>query len=445
MSQSASADRDAQIPFPRFTLMTTALEKLTGAHARFLRLGLLALALCALAWLGFDWLKTPAKPPVAHAASIASAAPNAPNAQSSAHFEPTSAQWTALKIEAAQLVRFDSVVFADGVIATNDNATAAVYSPFSGRVTAIAAQLGQSVRKGAPLATLLATEVAQSGSDLAVALATEGTARKQLDLARLTEQRQHDLLLADAGSQKDWLQSQSDLVAAENAQLSAHATVVSVRARSAILGKAGGKSDSTDNATNGQTHITAPIDGVVVQRQLAPGQFVSSLSNGGSAALFTIADLRTVWVIASVSEADAMGLRVGQVMEVSPLAGPPRTLRAQISWIASMVDPATHRVAVRAELPNADLSLRPQMSVTLRLFAGHPVESVAIARSAIIYDGPIAHCYVVTREHSLVARELKIGRTQGSLVEVTAGLAAGDQVVTRGALFIDSASEDAAS
>ena len=422
--------------------MTTALDKLTGAHARFLRLGLLALVLCASAWLGFDWLKTPATPPVAQAAPVVPVAPVAP---SSAHFEPTLAQWAALKIETAEVVRFDTVVVADGVIATNDNATATVYSPFSGRVTAVAAQLGQSVRKGARLATLLATEVAQSGSDLAAAMAAEGTAHKQLDLARLTEQRQHDLLLAEAGTQKDWLQSQSDLVAAENAQLSARAAVAGVRARSAILGDAGHKSAAADSAASGQTHLTAPIDGVVVQRQLAPGQFVSSLSTGGSAALFTIADLRTVWVIASVSEADAVGLRVGQTMDVSPLAGPPRTLHAQISWIASMVDPATHRVAVRAELPNADLSLRPQMSVTLQLYAGHPVEAVAIARSAIIYDGQIAHCYVVARDHSLVARELKIGRRQGNLVEVKAGLVAGDKVVTRGALFIDSATEDAAS
>ena len=421
--------------------MTTAFKKLTGARARFLRLGLITLALVASIWFGFDPLKSHAALAVEPAAASTAAAPSAPTAS---QFEPTTAQWAALKIEAVEMISFDNVVVADGVVATNDNATAAVYSPFSGRVTAITAQLGQSVRKGAPLATLLATEVAQSGSDLATAVAAEATAHKQLDLARLTEQRQHDLFLAEAGTQKDWLQSQSDLVAAENVRLAATAAVAGVRARTAILGGANAATGAI-NATSGQVHLSAPIDGVVVQRQLAPGQFVNSLSAGGSAALFTIADLRTVWVLASVSEMDAAALRVGQTMDVATLANPSTPLHARISWIASMVDPATHRVAVRAELPNINLSLRPQMSVTVRIFEGHPVESVAIARSAIIYDGQVAHCYVVARDHSLVARELKIGRTQGQLVEVKAGLARGDQVVTRGALFVDSATEDAAS
>ena len=410
--------------------MMAALKIFSRSPGRLVAIGMAVLLVLALAWFG---MSRPGRRDDGQAA-LASPVP-------SAGFQPTAAQWDALKIEPIGKLRFDSVLVADGVVATNDNATAAVFSPFSGRVTTIQAQLGQTVRKGDPLARLLATEAVQSDSDLAAADAAQSTANKQLELAQLTEQRQHDLLLAEAGTQKDWLQSQTDLVVAENSQRAARASLAAARARAAILGGARPQPDGT----NGYGLITAPIAGVIVQRQVSPGQVVNSLSAGGSVALFTIADLRTVWVLASVNETDVAALKVGQPVEVSTLALPTRALHAQIAWISAVVDPATHRVSVRAELPNPDLALKPQMSVTVRLFEGHPSDVLAIPRSAVVYDGPDAHCYVATRDRMLVTRKLQIGRIQGDQAEVVSGLSAGDRVVTRGALFIDRALDDPAS
>ena len=393
-------------------------------------MGIAALMLAALAWFGLSR-------PVARADGQVELA----ESPTSAGFRPTASQWDALKIEPIRTLRFDSVLTADGIVTTNDNAVAAVYSPFSGRVTAVQAQLGQTVRRGEPLASLLATEAAQSDSDLAAADAAQSTARKQLQLAQLTEQRQHDLFRAEAGTQKDWLQSQADLATAENGHRAAQAAIAAARAKAAILGDSRPKPDGT----KGYGLITAPIAGVVVARQVSAGQVVNSLSAGGSAALFTIADLRTVWVLASVNETDAAGLKLGQHIEVSALALPTRALHAHIAWISAVVDPATHRVGVRAELPNPDLALKPQMSVTVRVFEGHPSDVIAIARSAVVYDGADAHCYVATSDRTLIARKLQIGRIQGDQAEVVSGLSAGERVVTRGALFIDRASNDSSS
>ena len=353
-------------------------------------------------------------------------------------FRLTPAQWATLKIEPVGHRRFDSVLVADGIVTTNDNTTVTVYSPYSGRVTAVQAQLGQTLRKGAPLATLLAIEAAQSDSDLVAAVNAEATAQTQLEVARSTEHRQHELLLAEAGAQKDWLQSQVDLVAAQNAAETARAALRAARARAAILG---GDAPKRGSAA-GQGLITAPIDGVVVQRQVALGQFVNSLANGGATALFTIANLRTVWVVASVSEVDASALKLGQTMEVTALALPGQVTKAKIAWIAAVVDPVTHRVAVRAEVPNPDLALKPQMTVTVRLFEGAPAVATAIPGSAIVFEGQAAHCYVVVGERALAVRKLQVGRVQDGMAEVSSGLVAGDRVVTRGALFIDRVAED---
>ena len=343
----------------------------------------------------------------------------------------TPAQWASLNIAPVRSVDFDSVIVADGVVATDDNTTAAVFSQFSGRVTAVPVQLGQTVSKGAPLATVLASEMAQSNSDLVAAQAAEDTAAKQLQLARQTEHRQHELFKAEVGAQKDWLQSQADLNTAENALHAAQAARSAAQDRARILGAGQGASGT----------IRAPIAGVVMQRQVAPGQFVSSLASGGGGALFSIADLHRVWVMANVSEDQAAFLTLGQQVEISALALPGRTFKARLNWIAAAVDPTTHRVAARAELPNPDLALKPQMALTVRLLAGHPLRSVAVARSAVIYDGDEARCYVVTAERTLASRKLEIGRTQDDMVEVRSGLQPTDRVVTRGALFIDRAAE----
>ena len=116
-------------------------------------------------------------------------------------------------------------------------------------------------------------------------------------------------------------------------------------------------------------------------------------------------------------------------------------LRSTVSWVAASVDPTTHRLPVRAELRNLEGTLKPQMSVTVRLLETEPVAGIAIPRSAIVYDGQQAHCYVETSDRTLTARKLEIGRVQGEFAEVKAGLVAGDRVLTRGPLFIDRAAD----
>lgn len=349
-------------------------------------------------------------------------------------FRPTAAQWKSLTIEPVQTTAFDALVTADGTIVVNDNTTASVFSQFSGRVTSINAQPGQSVRKGAVLLTLLATEAAQLKGDVAAASAAEATSRKQLELAQLTERRQHELLLAEAAAEKDWLQSRADLAVAENVERAAQAALASAQEKAAVL-------TGPHTAGPGHAEIAAPIDGVIVQRQVSPGQFINSLAAGGSTPLYTISDLRTVWVVASVGEIDAARVKVGQPIEISVFALPGRKLRAKVSWVAASVDPTTHRLPVRAEIPNGDGALKPQMSVTVRLLESEPVLGISIPRGAIVYDGQQAHCYVETQDRTLMARKLEIGRVQGELAEVKAGLAAGDRVLTRGSLFIDRAAD----
>jgi cobalt-zinc-cadmium efflux system membrane fusion protein len=397
-----------------------------------LRTSLVTLAL--LACLGGLWLMrtsaAQASPAAAPAASAASAA---------ASVQLSDTQWASLDIQAAAPATFSTAAIADAVVAVDDRVTVPVFSPATGSVTAVVAELGQSVRRGQALAEIAGVETAQAASDLAAATAQARTAERQLALSREVATRQQALVDAGGGAAKDWHQSQSDLIAAEGAKRIADAALLAARTKAVSVGVSGGQGAA------GPARLVAPIAGQVIQRQIAAGQFVSSLAAGGAAPLFTISDLRRVWVVGSLGEREGASLRVGQAVEVTTLALPGRSLRSVITWVAPVVDPLTRRVQFRAELANTDLSLRPQMTARVRVLDSHAAPVIAIPGSAIIRDGDEAHCYVATAQHTLTLRVLKLGRVEGNLTEVLSGLKPGERVVTRGAIFVDTLAEGAAS
>ena len=364
-----------------------------------------------------------AKPPV----------PMAPAAGAPAAVRLSDAQWASLDIREVAPAAFTTLASADAVVAVDDRTTVPIFSPATGRVTAVMAEPGQGVRRGQALASIAGVETAQASADLASATAQARTAEQQLALAQEVAARQQGLVAAGAGAAKDWRQSQSDLIAAEGAKRIADATLEAARVKAASVG------------ADGAGQLVSPIAGEVIQRQVATGQFVSSLAAGGQAPLFTISDLRHVWVVASLGEREGVALRVGQAVEISGLAGTRHPVRSVVSWVAPTIDPSTRRLQFRAELANLDLALRPQMTARVRVLDAQASAAVAVPSVAIVHDGDAAHCYVVTAVHTLTSRALQVGRSEDGLTEVLAGLKPGERIVARGAIFVDALAEGAAS
>ena len=182
--------------------------------------------------------------------------------------------------------------------------------------------------------------------------------------------------------------------------------------------------------------IAAPINGVVVDRQLGPGQYLQA---GSGTPLFTIADPSNVWLLANVREADAGQVHLGQAVEVHVLAYPKRTFRARITYVAALVDAAPHRLPVRAEIDNRDAALKPEMFANFRILTSDASDSPAVPASAVVYEGDAAHVWVLAEDGLLAYRAIRVGRNNDGLVEVLDGIKAGERIGTKGALFIDQA------
>ena len=358
--------------------------------------------------------------------------PAPPPAPPPGTFRVTSEQLATLRTVVVQVGGFRPEVETEGKIATNDDKTTPVYSPFSGRVTRVFAKVGDLVRAGQPLFAVDAAEFAQGQNDLA-------TAHAQLALTRAAEARQHALYAVNGAALKDWQQSQTDLANAE-------AAMAAVRNRLRILGKSDADINALENRPTGRANsaesmVASPINGVVIQRAIGVGQNLGSVTNGGTTAAFVVSDLTTVWLVGNVREVDSALAKLGQPIEVRVTALPGRVFAAKVDYVSPTVDPVSRRVTVRAVIANADGMLKPEMFANFSLVTGGETRAVGVPAEAVIYEADTARVWIERRDGLLELRQVRAGETRNGLVEVTTGLAPGDRVVTGGALFIDRASK----
>ena len=210
--------------------------------------------------------------------------------------------------------------------------------------------------------------------------------------------------------------------------------VASSRRRLELLGLTAAQIQNL--ATARQTTVDLPIyataSGLVTERKVAQGQYV----NAGDA-LFTVADLSSIWIKADVYESDLPRVRLGQDVRITADALPGSTLRGLVSFIDVSVKQETRTAAVRVDVANPGLRLRPGMFVRAQ-FDSPRKEVLAIPRSAVVDAGERQLVYVAAADGQYTPRAVKLGVADGDSYPVLAGLSAGERVVAQGAFLLDS-------
>ncbi len=323
----------------------------------------------------------------------------------------------------------------DGQIATDDDRTTQIYSPFSGQITKIFVRPGQDVRKGAPIYSVAASELVQVRNDLAAGEASVSAARGALAVAEASAARQQALLKVEGAALRDVQQSQSDLATARSNLASAEAQVAAARGRASILGL---QPHAAAKTAGNQAIVRSPIAGTVILRQAGIGQYVESAASGASTPLFSISDLSRVWLVANVREADAGRVRPGAQLEISVPAYPGRLFSGRVYYVSPIIDPNTRRIAVRAEIANPDHALKPNMFATARLSDGATRSAVEVPSDAVLYEGDTARLWIAYPDrHTLALREVRAGATADGKTTIVDGLSPGEHVVGAGSVFID--------
>lgn len=217
----------------------------------------------------------------------------------------------------------------------------------------------------------------------------------------------------------------------------ARATLAAARSRLQVMGASSAEVERLDATGAIEQHLVlrAPISGVVIRRNVDPGAFLGVGDSPG-----TVADLSSLWFVANAYESDLPRVRIGQGAELevdgAALAAP---LRGRVSFVAPVIDPQTHTVGVRIDVPNPRGALKPEMFARATLFAGVATLPV-VPRRALIQDGADAYL-VIERDDGRYERVMVDARDVGlgERIAIRSGAKAGERVVVDGSVLVEKA------
>ena len=193
------------------------------------------------------------------------------------------------------------------------------------------------------------------------------------------------------------------------------------------------KLDQTGEVTRTLTFYS-PVNGFVTDRKAFPETSVTPDMD-----LYTISDLSSIWVNADIFEYEVPYVRLGQTvkMQLSYFSG--KTYTGKVTYIYPSVDPVARTVKVRIEVPNPNFELKPQMFANVEFDVNYGTH-VVVPQEAVLDSGNTQTVFVVHEGGAFEPRKVEIGpKIEGNVV-ITAGLSAGETIVSSGTFLIDSES-----
>jgi membrane fusion protein, heavy metal efflux system len=328
-------------------------------------------------------------------------------------------QWTTdFAIEAVQPRALRESVRAPATIRPSADGSAEVVAPAPGLVRAAGGfpALGDRVARGQTLAMLVPrlggdTDAASLQSDLAAA-------RSQASLAAADAARMQRLYAQQAVSERR-------LQEARSAQQVAQAQLRAAQARVSQLGGSGGG-----------IALKAPVGGTLARVPVANGTAVEA-----GDMLFHIVDRSELWLEAHVAEADAARLErpTGAAFDLPGLDAPVEIRvgdNGRLVGVGGIVDPVSRSVPVILAMTDPDPRIVPNQDVQARLFTGRMHSALSVPATAVIDDGGQRVVYVMRSGETFSRVPVRLGLRDGDRFQVLEGLAAGDRVVSRGAVQV---------
>jgi len=332
-------------------------------------------------------------------------------------FEASSPQLATLQTASAE-PRHEALLRFSGRLVWNEDRTVRVFSPFAGRVVSIAARSGDRVKPGQTLAVLAAPELGTAQSE--ARKAEQDYALAQKNLVRVEE-----LHAAGVAPAKDLQSAQAEM-----------ARTAAERSRTLARLKLYGKDANTEEKqVDQQLALRSPIAGVVVERNLNPGQELRPDTQGDKA-LFVVSDPTHLWFVLDVSEKDLGGLKRGVRVQLGTSSLGEERVAGRIAHVADVVDPQTRTVKVRGTVESADARLKGEMFVTAELKVAE-AKGLLVPARAVYLRGERYFVFVDAGAGRYVRRTVKLGPGSDGMQVVLAGLEPAEKVVVDGNLLLE--------
>jgi cobalt-zinc-cadmium efflux system membrane fusion protein len=300
-----------------------------------------------------------------------------------------------------------------GTVTPDVSRNVPVGSLASGRVMAIHARLGDTVRKGELLLTIRSDDISGGYAGYRMAIADETLARNQFERAK--DLYEHGAIALN------------DLQVAQDAEDKAKVAVETTAEHLRLLG-------NDPDKPAAMVDIFAPVSGVITDQQVTNSSTVQAFSTPSP---FTISDLSAVWAVCDVYENDLANVRIGDMADIRLNAYPDRVFKGRVSNIGATLDPSIRTAKVRIEVQNPGI-MRMGMFVKATFHGQSRETHTIVPATAVLHMHDRDFVYVPApdrkfRRVEVVSGDLLPGNT---MQEITSGLQPGQQVVTN-ALVLD--------
>ncbi|MGZ3928431.1 MAG: efflux RND transporter periplasmic adaptor subunit [Mucilaginibacter sp.] len=297
----------------------------------------------------------------------------------------------------------------NGIVDYNTDKVANIFPLVSGNIQNVRVMPGDYVHAGQVLGTIKSPEVANYNAALTTAETNVRLNAKLLD-------QQKELF-------KSGLASQIDITTAEVSYEQAVAAKVAAEKILAING----------NNKNGEFEIKSPVDGFIVQKNVTNDMTVRA-DNGGN--MFTISDLKDVWVQANVYESNINSVHEGDPVEVTTNTYPDKVFKGKVGKLMNVLDPTTKVMKMRVVLDNPGFALKPQMFATIAISNSVNKKAAAVSSSALIFDNSQYYVIIIKGKNNIEIRPVEVITNNGKTAYIKSGLRPGDRVVGADALLM---------
>jgi RND family efflux transporter MFP subunit len=303
---------------------------------------------------------------------------------------------------------------------TSAFASANIYARASGYIGERDVDIGSRVKAGATLATITAPEldhqISQAQANIGQAQAALRQTEANRDLAQVTWDRDATLVKQGWVTQQQGDTDRLSLAAQQQAAQAAEATIKSQQAQLQVL-----------QQQKAYQQVVAPFDGVVTKRNIDVGSLVQADATSGTF-MFTLMQSDVMRIQLYVPQDSAIGVKAGidAIVRVPELPG--KTFPGKVTRTADALDPATRTLLTEIDVPNPDGTLNPGIYCTVELQVPRVTPSLIVPASALIFnDNGLS--VLVAKDGVAHLHKVIETRDLGTQIEVSDGVAAGDQVV----------------
>ena len=338
---------------------------------------------------------------------------------------PGSAQLAALTVEPI-VPEKQSFVPLTARLVWDENATVRVFTPFAGIVRRLLAEVNEPVTKGMPLAEIQSADFAQAQAD--ARKAQSDFRRTERNLTRLQDLAEHG-----AAPRKDVESAEADFA-------SAQAEKDRAESRLAIYG-------ASSRPAEPAFLLPSPLDGILVERNVTPGQEVrpdQMLANlpQFTAPLFTITDPSKLWIWLDVTEMHLPLVHPGQELLILSKAFPDQVFKGRLDLIGDSLDPTTRTVRARGTVDNSSHLLKAELYVTVEI-PDTTSQNLQVPSKAVFLRDNQYFVFLETSAGQFLRQPVKLGAEREGKVAILGGLTQGQRLVTEGCLLLQSLLENA--